>query len=140
MTAHDAGGLEILSTLPSVENVSEKESNQEKESVSFDATKEKDIDSSLEARADDSDDTVYLNGEPVITTGLDVSRFLIDIRDDGDDALTFRSLFLGTVMAGLGAALCQVYFMSLVEGTRFQSLGPALHFLNPGEFKLKEVS
>jgi hypothetical protein len=54
------------------------------------------------------DDVVFLNGEPVVTTGRDVSRFVVDIRDDGDDALTFRSFVLGTVMAGLGAALCQV--------------------------------
>lgn len=26
-----------------------------------------------------------------------------------------------------------------VEGTRFARLGPTLHFLNPGEFRLKEV-
>lgn len=50
----------------------------------------------------------YVNGEPVITTGEDVSNFLFDVRDDGDPALTFRSLVLGTVFAGLGAALCQV--------------------------------
>lgn len=50
----------------------------------------------------------YVNGEPVITTGEDVSNFLLDVRDDGDPALTFRSFFLGTVFAGLGAALCQV--------------------------------
>ena len=55
------------------------------------------------------DDVVYLNGEPVIATGRDVSRFVVDIRDDGDDALTFRSFVLGTVLAGLGAALCQVW-------------------------------
>ncbi len=28
---------------------------------------------------------------------------------------------------------------SRVEGTRFEWLGPALHFVNPGKFKLKEV-
>lgn len=54
------------------------------------------------------DDVVLVNGEPVITTGRDVSRFLVDVRDDGDPALTFRSLFLGTVFAGLGASLVQV--------------------------------
>ncbi|KAF9051472.1 oligopeptide transporter [Panaeolus papilionaceus] len=50
----------------------------------------------------------YRNGEPVITTGKDVSRFAVDVRDDGDQALTFRSIVLGTLFAGLGAALCQV--------------------------------
>jgi len=56
----------------------------------------------------DSDEVLMVNGEPVIVTGLDVSRFQVDLRDDGDPALTFRSLFLGTVFAGLGAALGQV--------------------------------
>ncbi|KAF5356761.1 hypothetical protein D9756_006727 [Leucocoprinus leucothites] len=109
-----------------------------------------------------------LNGEPVITTGLDVSRYVVDLRDDGDPALTFRSLTMGTVFAGLGAALCQIYqfkpvqmvvstvFLLLliysvgnawakflptkqkVVGTRFEFLGPALEFLNPGPFGLKE--
>jgi len=49
----------------------------------------------------------YRNGVQVIQTGLDVSRFVVDIRDDGDQALTFRSILLGTVFAGMGAALCQ---------------------------------
>jgi hypothetical protein len=62
----------------------------------------------LNLREESDDDVVYLNGEPVVATGRDVSRFVVDIRDDGDDALTFRSFVLGTVLAGLGAALCQV--------------------------------
>lgn len=56
----------------------------------------------------DEDDVTYRNGEPIISTGRDVSRFVVDIRDDGDAALTVRSLFLGTLWAGLGAALYQV--------------------------------
>jgi hypothetical protein len=50
----------------------------------------------------------YLNGEPVITNGRDVSRHLVDLRDDEDPPFTFRSVVLGTVIGGLGAALCQV--------------------------------
>ena len=50
----------------------------------------------------------FHNGEPVIATGRDVSRFVVDIRDDEDPALTFRSMFLGTIFAGMGAALVQV--------------------------------
>lgn len=56
----------------------------------------------------DDDAVVLLNGEPVITGGKDVSRFVVDIRDDGEAALTLRSVVLGTIFAGLGAALCQV--------------------------------
>ena len=68
------------------------------------------IDSKLKSDAldDDGEETLFVNGEPVIRSGRDVSRYLIDLRDDGDPSLTFRSLFIGTVFAGLGAALCQV--------------------------------
>ncbi|KAH8093910.1 OPT oligopeptide transporter protein-domain-containing protein [Cristinia sonorae] len=113
-------------------------------------------------------DVRYVNGEPVITTGRDVSKYVVDIRDDGDPAITFRSLFLGTVFAGLGATLFQIYqfkpvevsvstvFLllliysigilwakclptaSIVEGTRFAKLAPVIHFINPGPFGLKE--
>lgn len=56
----------------------------------------------------ENEDVVYVKGEPVITSGSDVSRFLVDVRDDGDPALTFRSLCIGTIFAFLGAAMCQV--------------------------------
>lgn len=55
-------------------------------------------------------DPVRVNSERIVTTGKDVSCFVVDLRDDGDQSLTFRSFFLGTVFAGLGAALCQVHF------------------------------
>jgi len=57
----------------------------------------------------DDEEVQRFNGEPVITNGRDVSRYVVDLRDDGDPALTLRSLTLGTVFAELGAALCQVY-------------------------------
>lgn len=50
----------------------------------------------------------HVNGEPVITSGRDVSRYLVDLRDDEDPPFTFRSAVLGTVIGGLGAALFQV--------------------------------
>ncbi|KAG6887980.1 hypothetical protein C0995_011263 [Termitomyces sp. Mi166 len=127
----------------------------------------KDAVGSVEVHSED-DEVIYLNGEPVVTTGRDVSRFLVDVRDDGEAALTFRSLFLGTVTAGLGASLYQIYLFkpvqmtvstvflllvnytigtawaaflprqSWVEGTRFRRLGSILRFFNPGPFSLKE--
>ncbi|KAL4067063.1 OPT oligopeptide transporter protein-domain-containing protein [Scleroderma yunnanense] len=114
------------------------------------------------------DDVMYVKGEPVIMTGSDVSRFLVDLRDDGDPSLTFRSLLIGTIFACLGAALCQIYLFkpvqvsvstvvllllihsvgvtwsrilprrSSLEGTRYAKLGPFLEFINPGEFRIKE--
>jgi hypothetical protein len=110
----------------------------------------------------------HVNGEPVINGGRDVSRYLVDLRDDQDPPFTFRSVVLGTVIGGLGAALYQIYIFkplsggvstvfllliiytlgvfwatflpkrSQVEGTRFEWLGPTLDFVNPGVFGLKE--
>lgn len=52
--------------------------------------------------------TQYVNGEPVITSGRDVPRFIVDLRDDQDPPFTFRSVVLGTLIGGLGAAFDQV--------------------------------
>ena len=59
----------------------------------------------LEEDAFASEEVVYVNGEPVITTSLGVSRFLVDTRDDGNPAITFHSMVVGTVFAGLSSAL-----------------------------------
>jgi hypothetical protein len=53
----------------------------------------------------------YVNGELVIETGRDVSRYLIDLTDEQDPPFTFRSVLLGTVVGGLGAALSGVRFI-----------------------------
>ncbi|EPT02055.1 hypothetical protein FOMPIDRAFT_1119079 [Fomitopsis schrenkii] len=114
------------------------------------------------------DDTRSQKGEPVITTGEDVSKYVVDLRDDMDPAITFRSLFLGTIFAGLGAAVHQIYqfksvqlsvstvFLLLliytvgvgwanllpqgssVRGTRLARLSHVLDFVNPGDFRIKE--
>ena len=86
--------------------MSSSEEIQEKKEIVLDGKEIQHIidDNSLE---DDSKPILH-NGEPVITTGHDVSRFVVDIRDDQDPALTFRSMFLGTIFAGMGAALSQV--------------------------------
>ncbi|KAH9062283.1 oligopeptide transporter [Lactarius vividus] len=133
--------------------------------------KEKETDVGLGESRDghnDKNEKQLFNGEPIITSGEDVSQYLVDLRDDEDPPFTFRSVVLGTVIGGLGAALYQVYIFkpiqvgistvflllfiyligkfwstffprhSWVEGTRFEWLGPTLHFINPGEFRLKE--
>ncbi|KAH9002452.1 oligopeptide transporter [Lactarius hatsudake] len=119
-------------------------------------------------RYDGEDEKSLFNGEPVITSGRDVSRYLVDLRDDEDPPFTFRSIVLGTLIGGLGAALYQIYIFkpvqsgistvflllviysmgvfwstffprrSWVNETRFEWLGPTLHIINPGPFRLKE--
>ncbi|KAL4079659.1 OPT oligopeptide transporter protein-domain-containing protein [Scleroderma citrinum] len=105
---------------------------------------------------------------PIITTGSDVSHYLVDLRDDGGTALTFRSIFIGIVFGCLGASIRTITVFkptpidapslfllliicasglawskllpqrSSVEGTRFTVLAPVLGFLNTGEFRIKE--
>ena len=75
--------------------------------------KEAALDPDLYKSSSDFEDTVdekpqYVNGEPVINNGRDVSRYLVDLRDDEDPPFTFRAAVLGTVIGGLGAALNQV--------------------------------
>ncbi|KAL4079725.1 oligopeptide transporter [Scleroderma citrinum] len=103
----------------------------------------------------DEADVVGFKGDTIIKTGKDVSHFLVDLRDDGDPALTFRSLVIGTLLACIGAANTQVnYFIPhmitvsltnlllliylMGNTTRFSALGPVLEFINHGEFRIKE--
>ncbi|KAF7426004.1 hypothetical protein PC9H_008366 [Pleurotus ostreatus] len=65
--------------------------------------------------------------EPIIRTGEDVSKYLVDVRDDGDPAITFRSMVLGTLFAALGAALCQIYiFKPEISGPEYFHGDPGL--------------
>ena len=81
----------------------------EKLGIVVDDSEQKEIQHSIDDDSlEDESKPILHNGEPVITTGRDVSLFVVDIRDDGDTALTFRSIFLGTIFAGMGAALSQV--------------------------------
>lgn len=64
---------------------------------------------------DANEKPLYVNGEPVITSGSDVSKYLIDLRDDEDPPFTLRSVVLGTVIGGLGAALYQVCCACIIQ-------------------------
>ncbi|KAL4079664.1 OPT oligopeptide transporter protein-domain-containing protein [Scleroderma citrinum] len=104
----------------------------------------------LDDHTSNEDGTAYVKGS-------DVSRFLVDLRDDGDPSLTFRSLFLGTIylFKPVQSSVSTVFLLLLihsmgltwsrvlprrssVEGTRYVKLGPFLEFINPGEFRIKE--
>ena len=88
--------------------VNEKQSRPDSvENVVGKAESSLDKDSDVEDYSD-RESVLLVNGEPVIRSGEDVSNYLFDVRDDGDPALTFRSIVLGTVFAALGAAMCQV--------------------------------
>jgi hypothetical protein len=72
-----------------------------------------DLDKSSDGYNDEDEKPLFVNGEPVITSGRDVSKYLVDLRDDEDPPITFRSVVLGTMIGGLGAALYQVCILTL---------------------------
>ena len=85
-----------------------------------------------EERPNDEANVVRLQGEPVIRTGMDVSRFLVDLRDDGDPALTFRSLVIGTLFACARAVNSEVSAESrFAMSTRGATLAIARHLYAP---------
>lgn len=47
--------------------------------------------------------------DAVIVTGADAANYLLPLRDDHDPALTFRGLFLATILSGWQAAMTQIY-------------------------------
>ncbi|KAL5340174.1 OPT oligopeptide transporter protein-domain-containing protein [Aspergillus crustosus] len=55
------------------------------------------------------EEVVYVKGNPVIRNGVDVSRFIVSDRDDGDPALTFRSIVLGSVFTALSSVITILY-------------------------------
>jgi hypothetical protein len=48
----------------------------------------------------------------IIITGADASNHLLSIRDDFDPAVTFRNLFLATILSGFQAVMTQIYNVS----------------------------
>lgn len=61
----------------------------------------------------DADEDFYDDGETrndtVIVTGADAAKHLLPMRDDGDPSLTFRSIFLATILSGFQATMSQIY-------------------------------
>lgn len=62
----------------------------------------------------DGDDSDKDNGSEgvIIITGADAGQHLLPLRDDGDPALTFRSLFLATILSAFQATMYQIYQVS----------------------------
>jgi hypothetical protein len=93
-----------MSELPTLSSLPDEPTLDEKGLDSSAGEKE----ASLDQYEGQDGEPVYINGAPVITDGKDVSKYLVDLRDDGDPPVTFRSILLGTIVGGLGAALYQV--------------------------------
>lgn len=72
-----------------------------------------DVDITAAPVADDGDGHEKDNDgkEPVIVTGADAALHLLPMRDDGDAALTFRSLFLASGLSAFQAVMSQIYIV-----------------------------
>lgn len=46
---------------------------------------------------------------PLTPAGAEVSRFIVSVRDDGDPALTFRSIVLGSAFTALSSVITMLY-------------------------------
>ncbi|KAG8412708.1 hypothetical protein J3458_013149 [Metarhizium acridum] len=62
-----------------------------------------------DADSQENDGTTHVKGHPVIRNGADVSKYLVSDRDDGDAALTFRSILLGTAFTALSSVITMLY-------------------------------
>jgi hypothetical protein len=64
-----------------------------------------DGDNSSQDKDVDSDDVI-------IITGSDAAAHLLPLRDDGEPALTFRGIFLATILSAFQAVMFQIYYVS----------------------------
>lgn len=52
------------------------------------------------------------DGDHIIITGADAATYLLPMRDDGESALTFRSIFIATCLSAFQAVMYQIYMVS----------------------------
>lgn len=74
---------------------------------------------SEDSDAGEKDDGIRDNSQ-VIVTGADLANKLLSLRDDKEQTLTFRSLFLATGLSAFQAAVSQIYNVSTLPS---QDLG-----------------
>lgn len=67
-----------------------------------------------ETKSGSSDDSDSGTDDAIIVTGADAAKHLLSLRDDLEPALTFRSLFLATILSAFQAVMYQIYYVSTV--------------------------
>ena len=68
-----------------------------------------------ETKSGNSDDSDSGADDAIIVTGADAAKHLLPLRDDLEPALTFRSLFLATILSAFQAVMNQIYYVSTVQ-------------------------
>ncbi|EED14685.1 oligopeptide transporter, putative [Talaromyces stipitatus ATCC 10500] len=70
---------------------------------------------------DDDYDKDETRHDTIIITGADAAKHLLPLRDDRQPSLTFRSIFLATVLSGFQAVMSQIYWFKptfiTIQGT-----------------------
>lgn len=59
--------------------------------------------------ADSSQEKGEGSDDAIIITGADAALHLLPLRDDGEPALSFRSIFLATILSAFQAVMNQIY-------------------------------
>ncbi|KAF8860940.1 OPT superfamily oligopeptide transporter [Acephala macrosclerotiorum] len=79
--------------------------------ISKDGTHVSDFEIKAAPPLDDGEENDSNKGseDVIIVTGADAALHLLPLRDDHDPALTFRSLFLATILSGFQAVMFQIY-------------------------------
>jgi hypothetical protein len=109
-----------VTALPTHDTINERISlNEEKRALAID---DKEIgkdgtivdDSEITPAAPQFDDDSEKDGseDVIIVTGADAAAHLLPMRDDRDAALTFRSIFLATILSAFQAVMNQIYNVS----------------------------
>ncbi|EKD19160.1 uncharacterized protein L3040_007271 [Drepanopeziza brunnea f. sp. 'multigermtubi'] len=82
--------------------------NEKKHSIT-DSGVEKEILATGEVAVDDDSIKDSDDKDHIIITGRDAAKYLLPLRDDHESALTFRSIFLATLLSGFQATMYQIY-------------------------------
>lgn len=93
--------------------VPSQETNDEKSSLGKDEGKDVDITTAPVPDYEDIREKDDQGREAIVVTGADASLYLLPLRDDGDPALTFRSLFLASGLSAFQAVMTQIYIVSV---------------------------
>lgn len=107
------GNVEAVPSHTAIQEINEKRHNaidQSEKEVSKDGDEIKvapldDSDSHHNSDKADSEDQIIITGE-------DAAKYLLPLRDDYEPCLTFRSMFLSTVLSGFQATMYQIYSVS----------------------------
>lgn len=60
-------------------------------------------------------DTPFLCRNAADRIGADVSKYIVSVRDDGDPALTFRSIVLGSAFTALSSVITMLYTFKPIQ-------------------------